>query len=39
MTTALKILSQIANDIFQRHMLRAASRISAKQHVFPHHAA
>jgi hypothetical protein len=39
MTTALKILSQIANDIFERHMLRAASRISATQHLFPHQAA
>lgn len=39
MTTALKVLSQIANELFERHMLRAASRIGAKQHLFPHHAA
>ena len=34
MTTALKILSQIANDLFERHMLRAAGRISARQELF-----
>ena len=39
MTAALKIFTQIANDLFERHMLRTATRISAKQHLFPHHSA
>jgi hypothetical protein len=39
MTTALKFLSQITNDFFDRQMSRAANRISARQHFFPHHTA
>jgi hypothetical protein len=38
MTAALKYLSQVANTIFERQMARAASRISARQQLFPHHA-
>jgi hypothetical protein len=39
MTSALKYLSQITNDIFERQMRRAALRINANQHFFPHRAA
>jgi hypothetical protein len=39
MTAYIKYLSQIANDIFERQMSRAATRISARQHLFPNHAA
>ena len=31
MTAILKFLRQIAEDIFERHMLRAAVRIDARQ--------
>jgi hypothetical protein len=34
MTAALKIFSRIVEDIFERHMLRAASRISSGQQLF-----
>jgi hypothetical protein len=34
MTAALKIFTQIANDLFERHMLRAASRISSGEQLF-----
>jgi hypothetical protein len=37
MTTALKFLSQITNDFFERRMTRAAIRISANQTYFVHH--
>jgi hypothetical protein len=37
MTTALKFLSQITNDFFERSMTRAATRISASQTYFAHH--
>jgi hypothetical protein len=37
MTTALKFLSQITNDFFERRMTRAATRISASQSYFAHH--
>jgi hypothetical protein len=39
MTDYIKYLGQIANDIFERQMSRAATRISARQHLFPNHAA
>jgi hypothetical protein len=39
MTAYIKYLSQVANDIFERRMSRAATRISARQQLFPHHAA
>jgi hypothetical protein len=39
MTSTLKFLSQITNDIFERHMARAARRISAAENLFPHHTA
>jgi hypothetical protein len=39
MTAAIKFFSKIANDIFERQMTRAATRISERQHLFPHHAA
>jgi hypothetical protein len=39
MTAALKFLSQITNDFFDRQMNRAANRISARQHFFPQRAA
>ncbi len=32
MTAALKYLSQIANEIFESQLRRAALRISARQH-------
>jgi hypothetical protein len=37
MTTALKFLSQITNDFFERRMTLAATRISANQTYFVHH--
>ena len=37
MTIALKFLSQITNDFFERRMTRAATRISASQSYFAHH--
>jgi len=39
MTAILIFLSQIANDIFERRMVRAAVRISARQQLFPQRAA
>jgi hypothetical protein len=39
MTAYIKYLSQVANDIFEHQMSRAATRISSRQHYFPHHAA
>jgi len=39
MTAALKYLSQIANEIFESQMRRAALRISARQHCFLRRAA
>jgi len=39
MTAALNYLSRITNAIFERQMRRAAMRISARQHLFPHRAA
>ena len=43
MTFALAFLSQITNEIFERqferHMRRAAVRISARQYLFPDQAA
>jgi hypothetical protein len=38
MTTALKFLSQITNEFFERRMTRAAVRISANQTYFAHYA-
>jgi hypothetical protein len=38
MTTALKFLSQITNDLFERQMNRTATRISASRSFFAHHA-
>ena len=34
MTAILNFLSQIADDLFERHMLRAAVRINARQQRF-----
>jgi len=34
MTAALKLLSQITNDFFERRMIRAAVRIRANQTYF-----
>jgi hypothetical protein len=39
MTTALKFISKMTNELFERQMSRAASRISAREHRFWHHAA
>jgi hypothetical protein len=39
MTAALKFISQITNTLFERQMSRAANRICARQHFFPHRAA
>ena len=36
MTTALKFLSQITNDLFERQMNRTATRIGASQSFFAH---
>jgi len=34
MTAAFILLSRIIDDLFERHMLRAAGRISARQRLF-----
>ena len=38
MTTALKFLTQITNDLFERQMSRTATRISASRSFFAHRA-
>jgi len=38
MAAALQYLSRIADEIFEAHMQHAASRIAARQQVFPRHA-
>jgi hypothetical protein len=37
MAAALIFISQMTNRIFEAQMRRAASRISARQQLFPHH--
>ncbi len=39
MSAALKLIRQMTNNLFERQMNRAASRISAREHRFWHHAA
>jgi hypothetical protein len=39
MSAALKFISRMTNDLFERHMSRAACRITASEHRFWHHAA
>ena len=39
MNAALKLIRRMTNDVFERQMNRAASRISANEHRFWHHAA
>lgn len=39
MTAAIKMLSRLTDEFFERHMRRAALRISANQHFFPHRVA
>jgi hypothetical protein len=39
MTAALTYLSQIANELYERQMRRAALRINARRQLFPHHGA
>jgi hypothetical protein len=39
MSAALKLFRRMTNDLFERQMNRAASRISAREHRFWHHAA
>jgi hypothetical protein len=38
MTAALKYISQMTQKAFELRMRRAALRITARQHFFPHHA-
>ncbi len=37
MITALKYLGLVTEQVFEWQMRRAAIRISARQHLFPHH--
>jgi hypothetical protein len=39
MNNALKFISWMTNNLFERQMSRAASRISAREHLFWHQAA
>lgn len=36
MLTLLKYLGVVTDEFFERQMRRAAVRISARQHIFPH---
>ncbi len=39
MNTALKFISKMTNELFERQMSRAANRISAREHRFWNYAA